>query len=499
MSKDKESPPVPSEGGESGEASDNDTSLFDFEESIDNKGLTRVFTHIVKPIANLNDPKKRKKSSVITKNIEYLSRITSENIEQAISEEQADIYRILNDFSLQLKAARQEIKEIKAGQLGHNHKFERKNGIYPLAEYPALPAAAETLVIALNTIHESAKMIKQRHPIPIREEDFLFELLNASNAIASRFKLSEKQHFKILMNAMPTYSDAKLILKNTKNIQDLFDMFSIFCSRFETSEQIEQKYAEWVPNFENIEDLKTSLWSLLALELKRDPENASDPTVWFNSLTNKLFQSNIPKEAKIKLTNLKKIVVTHPMQTNELFARILGILGQSVKTLGLPQVNQIVDSRLKHAPLGNDQQVIFRDQHLDHIRNDQHENVTPVTKRFGNFVVPWDNRTPYLDPTTFNGLTDKINEHFRGFCLRCGHNSHIGKNCRIYPSQGVVMELCYVCKQGFHKNCVSKRRDLPHNLTTAQVNTVRFVCPCIQKFQSMNNGHKKEYKKPCIP
>ena len=67
MSKDKESPPVPSEGGESGEASDNDTSLFNFEESVDNKGLTRVFTHIVKPIANLNDPKKRKKSLVITK------------------------------------------------------------------------------------------------------------------------------------------------------------------------------------------------------------------------------------------------------------------------------------------------------------------------------------------------------------------------------------------------------------------------------------------------
>ena len=70
----------------------------------------------MKPIANLNDIKKRKKSSVITKNIEYLSKITPENIEQAVSEEHARIYRTLNDFSLQLKAARQEIKELKAGQ-----------------------------------------------------------------------------------------------------------------------------------------------------------------------------------------------------------------------------------------------------------------------------------------------------------------------------------------------------------------------------------------------
>ena len=98
MSKNEAVSPDPSEGGESGEVSDNDTSLFDFEENIDKKGLTKVFTHIVKPIANKNDIKKRKKSSVITKNIEYLSKITPENIEQAVSEEHAGIYRTLNDF-----------------------------------------------------------------------------------------------------------------------------------------------------------------------------------------------------------------------------------------------------------------------------------------------------------------------------------------------------------------------------------------------------------------
>ena len=72
------------------------------------------------------------------------------------------------------------------------------------------------------------------------------------------------------MDAMPAYSDAKLILKNTKNIQDLFDMFSMYCSKFKTAEQNEQRYSEWLPNFENIEDLKSSLWALLALELNRD-------------------------------------------------------------------------------------------------------------------------------------------------------------------------------------------------------------------------------------
>ena len=216
----------------------------------------------------------------------------------------------------------------------------------------------------------------------------------------------------------------------------------------------------------------------------------------FNSLTTKLFQCDIPKEARTKLTNLKRIIISEPMQMNELFARISGLFGQSVKKVGVPQVNQVVDSRLKHSPSGNDEQFIFRDQHVDQIRNDQYENVTPVTKRFDNFVVPWYDNTPYLDPTSFNGLTDDINEHFRGFCLRCGHNSHIGKNCRMYPNQGIVMEFCSLCKQGFHRSCVSKRGDLPHNKTMAQVNAVHFSCPCIQKFQAINNGHRFEQENP---
>ena len=45
--------PARSERGGESEASLGDASLIDFEET---KGLTKVFTDLVKPIANLNDP-----------------------------------------------------------------------------------------------------------------------------------------------------------------------------------------------------------------------------------------------------------------------------------------------------------------------------------------------------------------------------------------------------------------------------------------------------------
>ena len=58
-------------GGES-EASLGNASLIDFDET---KGLTKVFTDLVKPIANLNDPSKRDRASIMAKNIKYLLKI----------------------------------------------------------------------------------------------------------------------------------------------------------------------------------------------------------------------------------------------------------------------------------------------------------------------------------------------------------------------------------------------------------------------------------------
>ena len=113
-------------GGES-ESSLGHASLIDFDET---KGLTKVFTDLVKPIANLNDPSKRDRASIMAKNIRYLSKITPENIEQAVNEDQASLRDTVKGLLTEIKIARLDIRELKSKQLGDSHKFERKVCFY---------------------------------------------------------------------------------------------------------------------------------------------------------------------------------------------------------------------------------------------------------------------------------------------------------------------------------------------------------------------------------
>ena len=120
----KEILPTRSERGGESEASLGDASLIDFEET---KGLTKVFTDLVKPIANLNDPSKRDKASIMAKNIRYLQKITPEKIEKAVNEDQANLRDTLKGLFAEIKIARTDIRELKSKQLGDSHKFERKD------------------------------------------------------------------------------------------------------------------------------------------------------------------------------------------------------------------------------------------------------------------------------------------------------------------------------------------------------------------------------------
>ena len=168
--------------------------------------------------------------------------------------------------------------------------------------------------------------IEKKHPVSVREEEYNLELFNSSKAIAGQYQLSAQQHFEILIQVLPAYSNSGLILKNTRNIHELFDLLSTSCSKFETVEGLEQKYTLWKPDFSSVEGLKTSLWDLLALEYKRDTMNATDPNALFKSIITKLRQCDIPLEAKAKLVNFLKIIHMEDMGINELFSRVLGIL-----------------------------------------------------------------------------------------------------------------------------------------------------------------------------
>ena len=291
----------------------------------------------------------------------------------------------------------------------------------------------------------------------IREEEYNLELFNSSNAIASQYQLSARQHFEILVQVLPAYSNSGLILKNTRNIHELFDLLSTSCSKFETIEGLEQKYTLWRPDFSSVEGLKTSLWDLLALEYKGDTMNATDPNALFKSIITKLRQCDIPLEAKAKLVNFLKIIHMEDMGINELFSRLLGILcanfPEQKTNKRYPQVHVVETVKSnQNSPNKNQQQ--FKKQSNDRYKN----NFNPRE----SFVKPWDPKTPYHNSKSANRLSKAINEHFSNYFYKCGHRSHKAKDCKIYNGP-IVMDLCGKCFQGFHEKCKSKRRDLLDN------------------------------------
>jgi hypothetical protein len=66
-------------------------------------------------------------------------------------------------------------------------------------------------------------------------------------------------------------------------------------------------------------------------------------------------------------------------------------------------------------------------------------------------VKPWPKGEEYLSKNG-NQLNKKCNDHFSGFCYKCGYSNHAAQDCRIYDSK-LVLTLCTKCNRGFHEKC----------------------------------------------
>jgi hypothetical protein len=80
--------------------------------------------------------------------------------------------------------------------------------------------------------------------------------------------------------------------------------------------------------------------------------------------------------------------------------------------------------------------------------------------RLKRFVDPWPENKPYLNKSG-NALSAEFEKAFEAFCFKCGHISHKGQDCRIYPDQTAFLTLCSKCRQGLHDECKSRRKFYP--------------------------------------
>jgi len=90
-------------------------------------------------------------------------------------------------------------------------------------------------------------------------------------------------------------------------------------------------------------------------------------------------------------------------------------------------------------------------------------------------------------------IQQKFEKAFEAFCFKCGHISHKGQDCRIYPDQTAFLTLCSKCRQGLHDECKSRRKFYPkQNVNQLQSyfqrDGFRNFCPPYPMWGGFNNG-----------
>ena len=120
-------------------------------------GLANVFQHLTKPISYLNNPFLRDKPRYIGKTNRHLEKLTPEQISVAMKTETLDIIKALDN----LKA---EMRELKTKQLTDSFRFERKDKIVPLKDYPEEAAPYVNFQSAIASLTHFAQLIEKKFP-----------------------------------------------------------------------------------------------------------------------------------------------------------------------------------------------------------------------------------------------------------------------------------------------------------------------------------------------
>jgi hypothetical protein len=130
---------------------------------------------------------------------------------------------------------------------------------------------------------------------------------------------------------------------------------------------------------------------------------------------------------------------------------------------------------------------------------------TPARSRSSSrfrIVAKWPLDKTYLNKSG-NALTKECENHFLGYCYKCGYGNHTADACRIYDSK-LVLTLCEICQRGFHDQCRNKyalenksgnsSKDRKRSNQANQVNQI------LDGFSSIVNKHIQQHPVyPVVP
>ena len=269
-------------------------------------GMSRMLTHVVKPISVLLDPEKRESQVELSRGIQHLGKLTPayvtqsfgaepsiRNMETSIQELQRSVLALMRAKSLTQDAFSRTLTD-KSGRIRPN----------PLESYPRFNAEAEVWQRAVSGMNIKIKVIERSLTFLATPNEFFLEVCSTSNSVAAAYGLSQEQQKLLILSYIPKTSTLFKELDLLDTLTQFFDLASISSGTILTKAEIDQRIEKWRLDLTSPEGLTESLRNLKALLMDLDGRggNQIDQRVLYSDIIRRL-----KRDPSLNVTILKQL------------------------------------------------------------------------------------------------------------------------------------------------------------------------------------------------
>ena len=471
-------------------------------------GLHQMLKHVAKPVSNLNEPTTRDDERYLQRNREHLAKITPNNVRRALQQSlqptevslkeftRNTVREVRREYEREIAAMRNEMQQredtfaARLQRLEENEKLssrvstEKKDKVVINPFYPSIRADEDLVRKAGLVLSSQIKIVETKITFDKDPFNFLFHLCLESNKVAATHNLTKDQQRDLILNHIPSSEPEYAYINREPTLQGIFSVVSTMASKIMTIAEIQKQINLWSINLSSDVALYRSITVLVDLVGRASSDShGHDPgdAEVFRQVITRIQRDQIPEALREQL-NLARCRIRGNETFPELNDNLLGTLNKFIgykrkNQSSVPQTNKIQESgppqvfavesqpakpnqnsstppHSNQKPKGN-----WGNKNREGGNGNGNANGGQQKPRFGNkpkgngrFVAPWDPTVPYLSKNG-NTLSNKCQQHFEGYCWKCGHSSHTYDKCRIYTEQPTVLTLCSVCNQGFHDKC----------------------------------------------
>ncbi len=431
--------------------------------------LSSVIMHMTKPIANIIDPEKRDDPEYLARNMRHLEEINEDMISRALYAEP-----VIKELLTSVSAINRELGRLRTESRTSARALAEKTGAIipnPDHTYPAAMASETMYTAAMKAMQLKVRVIERGCTFQQAPYNFIAELCAESNNVASNFGLTREQQRELILSYVPSQDPTFHALKRMGTLEGIFraatDGSSKICTRAELSKQI----ADWTLDTSSAMKLTISVDQLLVLLEKQEgePKTLSDQVILYRRAIQRIKQLSLPAaiaanldEADIRIMGEDDVLEL----MRHLMAPLRKCIGyklsqrheKHVKKAQVKSVQEKAPQPQQHQQKQQNQQQNqqqFQQKQNQQKRNNnggQQNNRRQGQAKRSSFVAQWPDGKNYLAQGG-NKLSKECEEHFRGFCYKCGNDSHVSTGCRFYTDSTAILSLCCICKQGFHAKC----------------------------------------------